>query len=373
MRAREALIAGVLTLSSTVEARAASSKTNPAPGITHIHRWSVNVGGARQDYHVLLVDLGDRRLRFAVTKQADRKRTTSWLGAKYGALVAVNGSMFDFADRQPCGPIQSDRVHWTNAADICRSSVAFGAEGKIAFFDNLGRSTGPWPSEIASFARDGLSGRPWLVRDGQSQEPFTEPGSIGRRDARTAIGVTASGGTAIVVVVDAGRPGKAEGMTGSDLVSVFREFSARHALYLDGTGSSALYLRDEGGLVSTPSEGAEREVSNALVILPVAIPTPDAGPPEVGPPDAQRDDVATSPAESEVGRGGPEDPTGESGEPADPNVYETPSAALPKTGSGPDASGCTCRHRGGSTRSGLALFSIAGAVFALFRRRGRPR
>jgi exopolysaccharide biosynthesis protein len=47
-----------------------------------------------------------------------------------------------------------------------------------------------------------------------------------------------------------------------------RALGARNALNLDGGGSSAMVV--DGRLVNRPSDGAERAVSDAIVVSPAA-------------------------------------------------------------------------------------------------------
>jgi hypothetical protein len=366
---------GMMTLWSA-DAAAESTKTNPTPSITHIHRWNWNLRGAVQDYHVLLVTIGSSAHRFGVSKQDDRNHPVSWYGTNYGAIAAVNANFFDFADRAPIGPVQNEGTFWTNAMAGGTTSIAFGG-GRAAIFDNAGKLTGPWPT-TASFATDGVSGHPWLIRDGRATGPWTEPAGINSRAARTAVGLTGTGLTLIIVVVDAGRAG-AQGMTGSDLTLVFSEFAAQQALNLDGTGSSALWIGKEGGLQNKPSDGAERSVANALMILPPAVtPPPDAGA-DVVATETSTDatDVDTSVVEDtatdDAGSVAPEDPTGDAGEVTDSAVYggQSGDPGLPSSPAG-DASGCACSvpsARAAAPPGGLAL-AIA---LALTRRAARNR
>lgn len=368
MRFRAAVAAALALFAS--DAAADSTKTTPVVGVTHIHRWNVVVRGAQQDYHVLLAELGNPALRFGTSKQADKNHTTSWFGATYGAHVAVNGSMFN-GEHSPCGPLQNGGAFWTGAWSGCNASVAFGP-GRASIFDNTGKLSGPWPT-AASFATDGVSGQPWLIRDGKSTAPWTAPSSINTRSARTAVGITSTGKTLILVTVDAGRAG-AQGMTGSDLVLVFNEFAAHQALYLDGTQAAALWIGKEGGLQNVPMDaGKERSVSNALMILPAVVAPPDAGPPDVGVDamvaDASVDDTA-APPEPDSGSTGPEDPTGDAGEVADSALYEGPTEGLPTGLPGsPIESNSACSHaraRGGG-------FMLLAALALLLRTAARRR
>jgi hypothetical protein len=369
MRGR-GLVAIALCLWSA-NAGAESTKTTPTPAITHIHRWNVTVRGALQDYHVVLASLGTTAHRFALSKQADRNHPVSWYGTNYGALVAVNASFFSFTDREPLGPVQSSGTFWTNATAGSSTSIGFGG-GRAAIFDNLGKVTGPWPS-TASFATNGVSGHPWLIRDGKQTGPWSAPASINNRDARTGVGINAAGNTLIIITVDGKRP-NAQGMTGADLALVFSEFFAAQALNLDGTGSTALWIGSEGGLQNKPSEmGTERSVANALMIVPPAT-TTDAGVDAVVDAADVGAVIDSAPVDSEVIR--PEDPTGDAGEVADAAIYEEGGdPRLPSSPAG-DASGCACTTpsaRAAAPLSGLALAIALTLTRGLTRRASRDR
>lgn len=356
-------VALVLALASfATPALAASTKTTPVPGITHIHRWDLNVRGATQDYHVLLVELGNPSLRIAVSKQADENHPTSWYGPTYGAHVAVNGSMYN-AEFAPCGPVQSGGAFWTGAWSGCNASIGFGDAG-ASIFDNTGKLAGPWPT-AASFAKDGLSGNPWLIRDGKSTAPWTSPSSINSRNARTAVGITATGKTLILVTVDGGRT-NAQGMTGADVVLVLQEFAAQQALYIDGTASTSLWIGKEGGRQNIPADmGKERSVASALMILPTVVTPPDAG--RDADADATLDaalDTSVSDVAVEIDSStGPEDPTGDAGEVVDSAIYEGPSEGLPTGLPGSPASDGSCAYGAGTAR-GNGSWLVA--LFALF-------
>jgi hypothetical protein len=67
------------------------------------------------------------------------------------------------------------------------------------------------------------------------------------------------------VVVD-GDQAASKGMTSEELANFFLSLGAAEALELDGGGASALYIKKEGGLVSSPSDGVQRPVANHLGI-----------------------------------------------------------------------------------------------------------
>ena len=360
----------LLWVSHEGSALAASTKTSPATGLTHIHRWDWKVSGQLQDYHVLLAEIGTAALRFGVSREADRNHPVSWYGPTYKALVAVNGSQFNFTEHQPCGATQSGGTFWKGPWGGCNAAIGFGAS-KAVIADNGGTTTGPWPAAL-SFATDGVSGNPWLIKNGVSTAPWTSPASINSRNARTAVGITATGKTLILVTVDAGRP-TASGMTGADLITVFTEFAAQQALYLDGTASTTLWIGKEGGLQNVPADaGKEQFVSNVLMILPPAVIVPmDAGVDATidAPVAADSTVVEDAPMQVEVGSVGPEDPTGDAGESADGTISEGVPSGLGGSGSGDASCGYSGRRNSSAAAVAMMLAALVRRVRTVVRRR----
>ena len=85
---------------------------------------------------------------------------------------------------------------------------------------------------------------------------------------RTAVGTTADG-KVIIMVVDGRWPGYSVGMNLVQLANEMKKFGAVNALNLDGGGSSTMWVRGMG-VINKPSDGTERSVSNALLVLPGA-------------------------------------------------------------------------------------------------------
>lgn len=112
-----------------------------------------------------------------------------------------------------------------------------------------------------------IGGGPTLVSDGRikvtaKQERFGAEIARGRAP-RTAIGYL--GGTSILMITVDGRQKHSIGMTLYELARLMRELGAEDAINLDGGGSTAMVVR--GKLVNHPSDGVERSVNNALVLV----------------------------------------------------------------------------------------------------------
>lgn len=90
----------------------------------------------------------------------------------------------------------------------------------------------------------------------------------GGRAPRTALGVKGDGHI-LAVVVD-GRQEHSIGMTLLELAVFMQELGAEDAMNFDGGGSSEMVVK--GKIVNKPSDGRERRVGDALVIVPSMLP-----------------------------------------------------------------------------------------------------
>jgi len=112
-----------------------------------------------------------------------------------------------------------------------------------------------------------ISGGPQLLKAGKphitaEQERF-QPDIAQGRAPRTALGLGASG--EIVLLVADGRQSHSRGLTLTELARILQEKGAVSALNFDGGGSSAMVV--QGRLVNQPSDGRERPVASALLVL----------------------------------------------------------------------------------------------------------
>lgn len=112
-----------------------------------------------------------------------------------------------------------------------------------------------------------LSGGPLLVKDGKpvdnaAKEGFT--GNILNNAPRTAVGVK-SNGNIILVVIDGRQPGYSAGVKFAELSEIMIDLGAVTAVNLDGGGSTEMIV--DGKIVNKPSDGKERGLSNALLVL----------------------------------------------------------------------------------------------------------
>ena len=115
---------------------------------------------------------------------------------------------------------------------------------------------------------DALGGGPRLVENGRInvtdlREAFRADVRVGL-GPRTALGIDKYG-RYIMVVVDGRQGFYSTGLTLTELAATMQKLGAVNALNLDGGGSTAMSVRNR--VVNRPSDGIERGVSNALLVM----------------------------------------------------------------------------------------------------------
>jgi hypothetical protein len=113
-----------------------------------------------------------------------------------------------------------------------------------------------------------LGGGPRLLNNGRVEvtalrEAFRADVRVGL-GPRTALGLDREG-RYIIVVVDGRQKFHSTGMTLTELAYTMQKLGAVDAMNLDGGGSTALAIRNQ--VVNKPSDGSERSVSNALLVM----------------------------------------------------------------------------------------------------------
>lgn len=114
-----------------------------------------------------------------------------------------------------------------------------------------------------------LGAGPTLLQGGRvrvlaKQQQFRSDVAHGRAP-RTAIGITRDRKT-MLVTIDGRQAGYSVGATLTELAQTLKELGNVEALNLDGGGSTTMWLK--GKVLGAPSEGRERPVSTALLVVP---------------------------------------------------------------------------------------------------------
>ena len=119
-----------------------------------------------------------------------------------------------------------------------------------------------------------ISGGPRILRDGRISVECEQEGiPLSFRQTkhpRTAVGLKDD--ALLWVIVDGRQPGYSEGMTLDELAEFLLNAGCKDALNLDGGGSSTLFVR--GRVMNQTSDGRERPIANALLLLNLFPPQP---------------------------------------------------------------------------------------------------
>ena len=113
---------------------------------------------------------------------------------------------------------------------------------------------------------DSLGGNPTLMEQGAVVEGnVAGTDGFSNRNPRTAVGYKPDGTLLLVTVDGRGRDGSV-GMSLRELAALFVRLGASDALNLDGGGSTTMVIGDQ--VQNSPSDGPERAVSSALILVP---------------------------------------------------------------------------------------------------------
>jgi hypothetical protein len=119
-----------------------------------------------------------------------------------------------------------------------------------------------WPGIVSA-----VGGGPQIVRDGapifRAGEAFTT-NQLGKRAPRSAVGQLADG-RIVLVAVDGRQPGYSVGLTNFELAQALVRLGAVTGMSLDSGGSTTMAF--DGTLLNRPSDGQERRISTALMLV----------------------------------------------------------------------------------------------------------
>jgi N-acetylmuramoyl-L-alanine amidase/exopolysaccharide biosynthesis protein len=178
------------------------------------------------------------------------------------AKAAINGGYFYAGNGVVAVTpvIQQHKSIGLQEAQYCpRATFCFGDDGRMVI-RQVERA-----AELTGY-KYALGGGPLLVQDGIARvadEGFLSDITQGRAP-RTAIGLVDER-TLMLVVVE-GRSADDAGLTLEQLAALMASQGCQQAMNLDGGGSSTMWVEGKG-IVNQVSDGRERPVKNALIIL----------------------------------------------------------------------------------------------------------
>lgn len=254
---------------------ATSHRRELFPGITYIREtWT---DPRPVSIHIIRVDLTAPGIRLLVTPPDDpaayfhtQARFTSDFLAEHDLQLAINGAFFEkaFNDQESIFDRmyldgEPSRVLGLAVSDGLMYALDQAPYVPLYIGPQNEAAIGAPPAEITQ----AIAGWPLLVWQGENVAPLDI-----RRDARTAVGLTADGRELLLFVVD-GKTEASQGLAFHELADLMITHGVWDGINLDGGGSTTLVMAGDDGLpdvlnvpVGNLIPGSERPVANHLGI-----------------------------------------------------------------------------------------------------------
>jgi exopolysaccharide biosynthesis protein len=232
---------------------------------TSVSAWAISSGGVKQQINGLNQPRGIQELvlytpRFGATTGSNSFGYEVYLSTG-DAVVPPNGEI----------KAQVTAVQPTGNSFIPRQGMILSGHGEAAEFLkklNVGEEI-KLVFELNPAIRDiqeAIGGGPRIIRDGRVAIDTREEGFAGSlasgRNPRSAVGLSPE--SILFVTVD-GRSSRSAGMTLPELANFLLSLGCVEGLNLDGGGSTEMMIR--GHVANRPSDGQERSLANALVLM----------------------------------------------------------------------------------------------------------
>jgi len=219
-------------------------------------------------FYAIAVDLEGAGAEVVVSPPRYIGSKPSSFAKAVGAQLAINGGFWTLVTHKPLGLLVTAGRRW-------KESVDDQSHGFLA----VGKDGSAWispPEEVVKNpGKDivmALSGTPMIVRDGKVGKTGG-CGYVCMKHPRAAIGLDAAGTTLYLVATD-GRQEDSVSIGLETLAKLMIGIGVKDGLNLDGGGSAALYVENQGGVINRPCDGRERGVLSSLaILLRPAVPT----------------------------------------------------------------------------------------------------
>ncbi len=269
-------------------------------GIRHLHRHGKDADGHKQSIHVVFVNLADPRVKIRAAIGKDKwgggLETVQGMASRHGAAVAVNADYWSkhgkynfyrpestLAIKGNCYKTNPGRSAIAFSSDLTRVEIGrFGPHGKNPDDDD------PPADEFPEWIYNAVGAGPQFIYNGSKRwdETVYQTEKYGvkvninddvwfgssaqywdtKADPHTAAAITADGKTLILITCDGRGAGRASGLgVAKGIADLLLEFGAWEALKLDSGGSTTMYYN--GDVTNVPSDGRERAVVDALLVM----------------------------------------------------------------------------------------------------------
>ena len=239
-----------------------------APGVSYYHRYYEDlfgVGDGPLSVHYLIIDWNktsdDFSLAFATC--GGRRRHPSKMATERRALAAVNGGYHATTDpTKPYFQMKLDGVVIPSMNEGGDTSLAFN-RGEMPVIKGHSK-------QLLDSYENVLSGD-GITAFSKNELPATKAARQKQRAPRTFVGQNAKDKITVIALCD-GRSKRSIGMSYTEESKHLKLFGCDAMVSLDGGGSSVMVVRDGNkakklDIVNVPSDGQERRVCDALLLL----------------------------------------------------------------------------------------------------------
>jgi GH25 family lysozyme M1 (1,4-beta-N-acetylmuramidase)/uncharacterized protein YraI len=227
----------------------------------------------RNVVHVLTIDLSLGVYHFVVTPPDTQRgilctRTVSEFLEQFGVQIAINGNGYSYLS-------PSAQVDACPEGDSVIPNGYAASRGRI-YSERGGPTVYINRNSVISFNEprgeiyNAVSGDRMVLIKGKMVENL----ATNMPNARTAIGLSSSGGMLILMVVDGRQPGYSEGVDFPELAELLTSFGAYTGINMDGGGSSTMVIKGMDGkprILNIPVDqnipGKQCAVANHLGII----------------------------------------------------------------------------------------------------------
>ena len=224
-----------------------------------VHKYSTDYWTA----HVKIKNIRQLRSALSHGTYGGARQTTSSALKSNKAIIGINGSAFSYSTGAPGfdAVMIKDGAIFNKAGGTSYSLMAINWEGTM-YTPAQGLSAAKLLQENV---KDTFNFGPVLLQNGVTI-PFSSQGNpfslMNYKDPRTGIGMIKPGEYVLLVADGRGKNGSL-GLTGNEMIQIFRGFGCQYAYNLDGGGSATLAYN--GSVLNNPSDGAERPCGDFLL------------------------------------------------------------------------------------------------------------
>lgn len=244
------------------------------PGTTYVH---ISNDSPQWQIDVVEVDLNNPGVRLVPAWRNGSMEKTSVMAGRTGAIAAINAGYFDRNNGASYSHFQIAGRVLSSSATSRPARATFGlspTRNSPLVLCRLNHRNQPEPPDPTwATVTDAIGGGPLLITSGSltvtsAAEGFDDASGVNpdSRHPRTALGFNSRTRRACLVTVDGRQPGWSVGMTCTEMAKLLADFGCDQALNYDGGGSTTCWVN--GRVMNRPSDGAERPVATAWLIVP---------------------------------------------------------------------------------------------------------